>query len=820
VYSLVTCSILASLFLWHNFPDCFIEGSGLTNFKTISEYVISIFLLVSGLNVYRYRTNFDPHVLKRILLSIIFIIASELTFTIYATVYDYANLLGHYFKIIAYFLLYQAIVSTGFSKPYKLVLRNLKRSEESLQHALEESKQRERQITGLLESSKAVLKYIEFENSASTILHHCKRATTAAEGYISVWSNKGGESNIIVLPDDRRAHQLTADLPIALRTSRETTARTGEVTYCNALKTGDNSRNSETKQPDIDNVLYAPLKISNEVVGLLGVADKPGGFDDDDARMASAFAEIASISFNKILVLETLENSEERLRSVVQTAGDAIVTINSQGEIIFWNRSAEEIFGYSAEEISDLSVTSIIPERMREAHRHGLRRHLTSDKNTIIGKTIETTGLKKNGLEFPLELSLATWQTMGDSFFTAIIRDITERKQTEEALARAHADLESTVEQRTAELLLQNERLRREIEERIRADNALRESETRYRIVADNTYDWEWWLNPERRFVYISPSCQRITGHAPAEFISDPGLIKRILFPDDRDKFELHVDEVDRERKGGDVEFRIVRKDGSIRWISHLCQPVYDEHGNFLGHRGSNRDTTARKLAEDALGESEKTLRFLSEQLLSVQENERKRIALDVHDGINQTLAAIKFALEKKLAQMSPTKAPEGLTLEDIIKLVQRGIEESRRIQMDLRPSILDDLGISATLSWFIREFQKIYAHVTIDVNVELKEEDVPEGMKIVIFRIVQEAFNNISKHSEADLVRLSLGRTNDRIELVITDDGVGFDPKNVQKGLGMTSMSERTKFSGGQFFLESTPGKQTTVKAIWSLDK
>jgi PAS domain S-box-containing protein len=636
VYSLVSCIILASLFVWKIFPDCFIEGSGLTKFKTTSEYIIAFILLVSGFNVFRYRIYFDQHVLNRVLLSIGFFIISELTFTFYAAVYDFANLVGHYFKILAFYLLYEAIVATGFSQPYKLLLRNLK-------------------------------------------------------------------------------------------------------------------------------------------------------------------------------------HSEEKLHSVVQTAADAIITINSQGEIILWNRSAENIFGYSAEEINNHSATALIPERMREAHLKGLNRVLATGKSTLIGKTIETIGLNKDGLEFPIELSLATWQTLREFYFTAIIRDITERKKTDEALVRAHADLESKVDLRTAELLLQNERLRIEIEGRINADNALRQSETKYRIVADNTYDWEWWLNPERKFIYISPSCHRITGYTPAEFISEPQLINRIIFPDDRDKFRLHVDEVDRERKGGEVEFRIVRNDGSIRWISHLCQPVYDEHGNFLGHRGSNRDSTARKLVENALFESEKTLRILSEQLLAVQENERKRIALEVHDGINQTLAAIKFALEKKLTQMNPAKAPEGLSLEGIIELVQSGIEESRRIQMDLRPSILDDLGIIATLRWFIREFQKIYTHIEIDFKITLEENNVPEGIKIVIFRIVQEAFNNIFKHSEADLAHLSLKRTNDGIELIISDNGVGFDPENVQKGLGLTSMSERARFSGGQFFLESTPGTQTIINVTWS---
>ncbi len=819
-YALVTTLILASLFFWKVFPDCFIEGTGLTKFKTFSEYVICLTLLASAFAVFRYRMDFDPQVLNMVLLSIFVTVASELTFTFYANVYDIANLVGHLFKILAFFLLYKAVITTGFAHPYKLLLRNLKLSEESLERALKQSKHREHQIAALLESSKAVLKYRNFEESVRSIIDNCKRATEAAIGYISVVHKNEGEDQVIVPDSDDRSYFLDANLPIPLREIRETSYKVGEVAFYNKLKSSEHSNLVLEGHADIDNFLFAPLIISNEVVGSLGIANKPDDFDEDDARMASAFAEIASIALNNNRVLETLEHSEEELRSVVQTAADAIITIDNHGDITFWNPSAEAIFGYSSEEIIGRSAVSIIPERMREAHRKGLRRTLTSGEKTIIGNTVEMMGLNKDGHEFPVELSLTSWQTRGEPFFTAIIRNITKRKRIEEAIVRAHADMELQVAQRTEELRLQNERLQREIKERIKAETALRESETKYRIVADRTNDWEWWLDPKGLFIYVSPSCKRITGYDPEEFIADPDLIRKIILPEDSEKFRNHVEEVDKELKGGEVEFRIVRPDGSHRWISHACQPVYDETGRFLGHRGSNRDTSKRKLAENALLESERTLRFLSNQLLTIQENERKRIALELHDGINQTLAAVKFGLEKKLTKVRAKKDLDGISLENIIGLVQNGIDECRRIQMDLRPSMLDGLGIIATLSWFIREYRKIYAHIKIDMQTEIKEEDIPGEMKIIIFRIVQEAFNNISKHSKADFVRLVLKRIDSRIELLITDNGVGFDPENVRKGLGLTSMSERTRLSRGRFLIESAQGAPTMIKATWSLQK
>jgi PAS domain S-box-containing protein len=221
---------------------------------------------------------------------------------------------------------------------------------------------------------------------------------------------------------------------------------------------------------------------------------------------------------------------------------------------------------------------------------------------------------------------------------------------------------------------------------------------------------------------------------------------------------------------------------------------------------------------EEEIKESEARLRHLSTELLTVQENERKRIARELHDGIGQTLAAIKFGLESKLGQMRKGAAPPGVSIESIISLAQNGIEESRRIQMDLRPSILDDLGILATLSWFTREFQKVYSHISIEKGIDIQENEVPDSLKIALFRVMQEAMNNIAKHSKADRVRLSLRKIEGRIELSIEDNGVGFDLENYRKGLGLTSMRERTELSGGSFAIESSPGKGTTIKASWPI--
>jgi signal transduction histidine kinase len=160
--------------------------------------------------------------------------------------------------------------------------------------------------------------------------------------------------------------------------------------------------------------------------------------------------------------------------------------------------------------------------------------------------------------------------------------------------------------------------------------------------------------------------------------------------------------------------------------------------------------------------------------------------------------------------------------LQALILLVQTAIDDVGRMSMDLRPSTLDDLGILTTITWFCREFQRIYSGIHIEKETGLEDEDVPEDLKIVIFRVVQEAFNNIAKHSKCTVVHLSLRKRAGSIELAIRDDGGGFDldpafsAKSYGKGFGLPSMRERVHLSGGSFSIDSYIGSGTTIVAAW----
>lgn len=219
----------------------------------------------------------------------------------------------------------------------------------------------------------------------------------------------------------------------------------------------------------------------------------------------------------------------------------------------------------------------------------------------------------------------------------------------------------------------------------------------------------------------------------------------------------------------------------------------------------------------------EADLRWLSAQLLTIQENERKRIATDLHDGLGQSLTLIKLALGDAANSLAEGTGEESS--QSLLRLksrVQDAIDEVRRVAMNLRPSTLDDFGILATLSWFFRKFETDCRDIKVKKALSIQEDCVPGPLKLAIFRILQEAVSNIVKHSKADLIQVTLKLDGDMVYFSIEDNGRGFDQLGtdnycpLEKGLGLLSMRERAKLSGGVFSIESVAGKGTRIAVSW----
>lgn len=233
------------------------------------------------------------------------------------------------------------------------------------------------------------------------------------------------------------------------------------------------------------------------------------------------------------------------------------------------------------------------------------------------------------------------------------------------------------------------------------------------------------------------------------------------------------------------------------------------------------KEIAKREMAESRLDETSRQLRVLSSRLLEAQERERKLLADEIHDSIGSSLAAIKFSLEETVISLNQGQADAPAAIQKIIGMVQAAIEESRRISSNLRPSLIDDLGLLPTIRWLAEEFRKVYTDMTIDLRIDIDEDVIAEAIKIVIYRIIQEGLNNAAKYSEADTVSIRLKKEAGRIRLTVADNGVGCDLERIEKndrltGMGLRSMRERTHFSGGRFKIRSDPGEGMQIMVSW----
>jgi signal transduction histidine kinase len=233
-----------------------------------------------------------------------------------------------------------------------------------------------------------------------------------------------------------------------------------------------------------------------------------------------------------------------------------------------------------------------------------------------------------------------------------------------------------------------------------------------------------------------------------------------------------------------------------------------------------------RQRVENALRESQKALRTLTLKIVDTQENERRQIAKELHDSIGASLAAIKYAIEGRLMHMHDVP-PEGtVSLEKVVSHLSDTIMEVRRISASLRPSMLDDLGLLATIDWFCRSSGEMHPDIAIQTHFEAAEADIPEPAKIVIYRVLQEALNNALRHSGADNVQVHLTANTEDIRLCAEDDGCGFrlqdreSQDDAMSGYGLAGMRDRAAMAGGRLTIDSTPGAGTTVCLVLPCDR
>ncbi|MFO7862016.1 MAG: PAS domain S-box protein [Desulfosalsimonas sp.] len=351
------------------------------------------------------------------------------------------------------------------------------------------------------------------------------------------------------------------------------------------------------------------------------------------------------------------------------------------------------------------------------------------------------------------------------------------------------------------------------------AQKAALEAEKRFRVMTEAIDDVFWMALPGlKRILYVSPSYEKMWGRSCQSVYESPmSFVESIDFRD-RPRVRQRI----KHYSGGtwDEEYRVLRPDGSICWVRDRGYPVCDENGGLQMIVGVCTDISGLKSAQRALQTSEGRIRLLSSQLMEAQEKERKYVARELHDSLGSGLAGIKIQIENALAAARFSKtAVAPSVLEGLAANAGDLLAECRRIQKGLRPPMLDDLGLLSTLDWYCRQFNTVFPNIRVEKIVMIDEHDISESLKIVIYRVVQEAMNNAARHGNAGSIQLSLIKNGQYLLLTVADNGIGFSAEKQARadaGYGLLGMKERVELSGGTFRVESRPGRGVWIKAGW----
>jgi PAS domain S-box-containing protein len=350
------------------------------------------------------------------------------------------------------------------------------------------------------------------------------------------------------------------------------------------------------------------------------------------------------------------------------------------------------------------------------------------------------------------------------------------------------------------------------LNERNNAYNALLESENKYRTVADYTYAWEYWIDNEGNIRYMSPSVERITGYTAESFKLNPGLLDEIVFPDDREFWNNYKREIliDNCEKFKQIEFRILSKDNSIRWIGHDCRQIRS-NGNSLGLRVSNRDITS-------LVEAERKLLVNS---VEIEERERSRYSRELHDGLGPLLSTIKMYLQSLAETKDPARSK--LITDESNNIVKTAIQTMREVAHGLSPFNLKNSGYVNALIDYIDGINKIQ-QISIDFKYNSNNR-YPEFYEIILYRITTELINNTLKHANATSAGIvfSFNKSKKMISLIYNDNGKGFDTSGIKKsdkGIGLMNIMHRIKLLGGNIKIDSEAGKGMHVYIDFPLNE
>jgi PAS domain S-box-containing protein len=488
------------------------------------------------------------------------------------------------------------------------------------------------------------------------------------------------------------------------------------------------------------------------------------------------------------------EEAQFRLAAIVESSGDAIISKNLDGILTSWNAGAEHIFGFTAEEAIGQSITIIVPPELRGEEK-GILRELRGGQRI---EHYETVRRNKNGANLHVSLTISPIRDAHGRIIgvSNIARDITERKQTEEALKENQELLRAAFSQTYSFLAL------------LTVDGTILEANraalegtgfTRREVIGRKIWE-SWWAS--------QPDEQEAVKNAVKTAAS--GLAVR-------------------------EECSYCLRDGTVRFADRTLNPVQNHRGEVVMIVASGMDITEQKRWRDTLEEGVRrrtqelesknielerqaqVVRELSGRLLQVQDEERRRIARELHDSVGQMLAAVSMNLNQISGESSALTPGAARALQENVGLVEQLSTEIRTISHLLHPPLLDEIGLQSALRWYIDGFRE---RSKINVDLELPEDfgRLPRDFELTLFRVVQECLTNIHRHSESPTASVRVSRSAEDVTLEVRDEGKGIPPEAQSTlaagkltGVGLRGMRERLRQLGGSLDVHSN-SRGTTV--------
>lgn len=470
-----------------------------------------------------------------------------------------------------------------------------------------------------------------------------------------------------------------------------------------------------------------------------------------------------------------LRQQRDLLDSFIHSLPGVVYVVDPQRRLLRWNRRFEEVTGRTAEELKVLDAAQLFPAAEAPILQAGMARALTEGTAMV-----EVSFLNRDGRATPYLFTGVRVMLDGQPCMAGVGLDIRVRKL---------------------------------------AEAALRDSEARYRLIVETAEEGIWMIDADNRTSFVNPKMARMLGCTVAQ------MRERSMFDFmDEEGRAISTANVERRRQGirEQHEFKFLRTDGTPLWALLATNPVHDEAGRYLGALAMVSDVTERKRAEEALRTASERLHLLSQRLIEVQESERRHLARELHDEIGQALTATKLNLEVLAREPEPARTKR---IADSIAFVERLLQNVRNLSLDLRPPMLDDLGLVAALRWLLDQHTRTTGR-QVDFHHDLAEERFAPTLETTCFRVAQEALTNVTRHSHALNVHVGLHRQHDGLTLSVRDDGRGFDVAEARRSaaagnsLGLVGMEERVTLAGGRFSVTSSGSTGTELSAWFPLNR